>query len=141
MSRDDVLALARAYFDAINRHDFEQVSASLAPTYVHHSGAGDLDPEAFLAQAAKYVASFPDFRYDVVEILPLADGHSVVARWTMLGTQLGVAFGAAPSGKPFRSPGMSLHRFEDGHLIEDWEYGDDIAMFEDLGFHLEPPRG
>ena len=136
---DDAVTLAMRYFDALNRHDVEAVRAFLAPSYIHHSGAGDLNPERFEAQALKYLASFPDFRYDVHEILPLADGQSVVVRWAMRGTHLGPAFGAAPTGKAFSSPGMSLHRFEDDRLIEDWEYGDDIAMFEDLGFRLEPP--
>jgi steroid delta-isomerase-like uncharacterized protein len=139
MDDGDVEAAAGRYFEAINRHDVDAVSAWLAPGYVHHSGAGDLSPEMFLAQAKKYLASFPDFRYDVHEILPLADRHGVVVRWTMRGTHLGPAFGAAPTGKAFSSPGLSLHRFEDGLLVEDWEYGDDIAMFEDIGFTLQAP--
>ena len=141
MVGQDVLTIARRYLDAINRHDMDAVLASLAPGYVHHSGAGDLDVAAFRKAAEAYVAAFPDFRYELHDLQALADGQGVVARWTMRGTHRGRIFGSDPTGKAFASPGLSLHRFEDGLLVEDWEYGDDIAMFEDLGFHLEPPAG
>ena len=136
---DEVLALARQFVDAVNAHDIDAAAACLAPGYIHHSGAGDLDVEAFKVALGKYLTSFPDLRYDVQELAPLADGHGVVARWILRGTHLGRAFDADPTGKAWATPGLSLHRIEDGRIVEDWEYGDDLAMFDAIGFTLEPP--
>jgi steroid delta-isomerase-like uncharacterized protein len=103
MAGDEAVAAARRYLEAVNRHDVDAMMAVLAPSYVHHWAAGDLDPAAVRSAISKYFVSFPDLQYDVVEILPLADGQSVVARWTMRGTHLGRAFGAAPTGRTFAS--------------------------------------
>ena len=46
---------------------------------------------------------------------------------------------ARPIGR-FASPGLSLHRIVDGRIVEDWEYGDDLAVLSDLGFRIEPPE-
>jgi hypothetical protein len=50
---DDAVTLARRYFEAINGHDLQAVRAFRAPSYIHHSGAGDLDPARLEPPAAE----------------------------------------------------------------------------------------
>jgi len=139
MEAEDVGTLRERFLDAVNRHDLDAMAACQAG-YIHHSEAGDLDGASVHEATAKKCAAFPDLRYDVIEPMPLADGRSVVAQWTMRDTQLGRAFGAAPSGRTFESQGLSLQHLENGLLVEDWEYNDDMAMFEALGFTLRQPE-
>ena len=88
-----------------------------------------------------YKTAFPDFRYDLEELLPVDGGSAVVARWTMRGTHHGQFFGVAGTGRTFESPGLSLHRISDGRIVEEWEYGDDLGLMRELGFRVEPPEG
>ncbi|HLX35100.1 MAG TPA: ester cyclase [Candidatus Limnocylindrales bacterium] len=136
------VAVVARFFEAVNRGDTDGLRELAGPGYVHHSGAGDLDVDQVVRALGSYRTGLPDFRYEVETILPVDDGFGAVARWTIRATQSGPFFGAPASGRETSSPGLSLHRVVDGRVVEDWEYGDDIAMFEALGFHLErPARG
>lgn len=135
----DAVAVMRRYFDGINAGDIEAAAAVTGPGYVHHSGAGDLDLDAARSGFAFYKTAFPDFRYDVADVFPVDGGAAAVARWTMRGTQDGSFFGSAPTHRSIASPGLSLHRVVDGLIVEEWEYNDDLAIFRELGFRIEPP--
>ena len=136
----DAVAVVRRYFEAINAGDVESFATVAGPGYVHHSGAGDLDLDGATTGFHFYKAAFPDFRYDVAEVLPVDGGRAAVARWTMRGTHEGPFFGSEPTHREFASPGLSLHHVADGRIIEEWEYGDDFAIFNRLGFTLQPPQ-
>jgi len=73
-------------------------------------------------------------------MLVVDGGHAVVARWTIRGTHEGPFSGSGPTHRTIASPGLSLHRIVDGRIVEDWEYGDDLAVLNDLGFRIEPPK-
>jgi steroid delta-isomerase-like uncharacterized protein len=139
MTTPDAVTIVRAYVEAANAGDVDAMAALTAPGFVHHSGAGDLDIDGVREGLAYYRSAFPDFRYDIEELLPVDDGSAVVARWTMRGTHRGAFFGVAGTGRTFASPGVSLHRIADGRLVADWEYSDDIGQVRQLGFRLEPP--
>jgi steroid delta-isomerase-like uncharacterized protein len=139
MTGPEAIAVVRAYVDAANAGDVEAMVALTAPGFVHHSGAGDLDADGLRRGFAYYKSAFPDFRYDVEELLAADDGTAVVARWTMRGTQRGPFLGAPPSGRSIAAAGISLHRVRDGKVTEDWEYSDDTGAQRQLGFRVEPP--
>ena len=139
MSAPDAAAVVRAYLDAVNAGDIDAMLALTAPGYIHHSGAGDLDADGLREGFAYYKAAFPDFRYDLEELL-VDDGNAVAARWTMRGTHRGEFFGVEGTGRTFASPGVSLHRIADGQIAEDWEFSDDIGQMRQLGFRMEPPK-
>jgi steroid delta-isomerase-like uncharacterized protein len=136
----EATAVARAYIDAANAGDADAMAALSAPGFVHHSGAGDLDVDGVREGLAYYRAAFPDLRYDLEELLLVAGGSAVVARWTMRGTHRGTFFGVEGTGRTFESPGLSLHTIADGRIVEDWEYSDDIGQMRQLGFRVEPPK-
>jgi steroid delta-isomerase-like uncharacterized protein len=139
MTTADAMTIVRSYVDAANAGDAEAMAALSAPGFVHHSGAGDLDVDGVREGLAYYRAAFPDFRYDLDELLLVDGGSAVVARWTMRGTHRGDFFGLAGTGRTFASPGLSIHRISDGRIVEDWEYSDDIGQMRQLGFRLRPP--
>jgi steroid delta-isomerase-like uncharacterized protein len=139
MSAVGPVAVVRRFIDAINAGDIEAAAGLTGPGDVHHSGAGDLDLAGLRQGFAYYKSAFPDFRYDVEEILPVDDGTAVVARWTMRGTHGGSFFGAEPTGSVIAAAGISLHRIRDGKVVEDWEYSDDTGLQRQLGFRMQPP--
>jgi steroid delta-isomerase-like uncharacterized protein len=139
MTEQDPIAVVRAYVDAANAGDIDAMAALTAPGFVHHSGAGDLDVEGVREGLAYYRTAFPDFRYDIDELLLVDGDTAVVARWTMRGTHRGDFFGLAGTGRTFASPGLSLHRVVDGRIVADWEFSDDIGQMRQLGFRLQAP--
>ena len=141
MTDHDPSALVLADVHAANAGDVEAMAALTAPGFVHHSGAGDLDIDGVRDGLGYYRTAFPDFRYDVEELLPVDGGTAVVARWTMRGTHRGEFFGLAGTGRTFESPGLSLHRIVDGRIVADWEFSDDIGQMRQLGFRIVPPEG
>ena len=140
MPDSDPLALLRRYLDAVNAGDLDAMAAMTGPGFVHHSGAGDLDIDGVRRGLMYYRTAFPDLVYDVEEMLVVDGGNAVVARWTIRGTHEGPFSGSGPTHRTIASPGLSLHRIVDGRIVEDWEYGDDLAVLNDLGFRIEPPK-
>ena len=136
----DPIAVVRRYIDAANAGDLEAMAAEIGPGFVHHSGAGDLDFDGVKGGLRYYRTAFPDLVYDVEEMLVVDGGSAVVARWTIRGTHDGPFSGSRPTHRTIASPGLSLHRVVDGRIVEDWEYGDDVAILNDLGFRIEPPE-
>ena len=70
-------------------------------------------------------------------LTPLQLADKVVARYTVRATSRGS--GSAP-GRPIEVTGMTLFRIADGRIRETWIVNDQIEMFLQLGYSLEPPR-
>ena len=139
MVADDSIAVLRRYLDAVNTGDLETMAAMVAPGFVHHSGAGDLDIDGVREGLTYYRTAFPDLIYDVQDMLSVDGGSAVVARWTMRGTNEGPFFGSGPTHRMIASHGLSLHRVVDGRIAEDWEFNDDMGLMRGLGFRVVPP--
>ena len=76
--------------------------------------------------------AFPDFNVTVEDVI--AEGEKVVSRYTFRGTHQGETeeFGS-PTGRQFELEGISMHRFEDGKIVEDWERYDNLSVLQQLG--------
>jgi steroid delta-isomerase-like uncharacterized protein len=139
MPDPDPLPVLLRYLDAANAGDVDTMAALVAPGFVHHSGAGDLDIEGVKGGLQYYRKAFPDLLYDVEEILVVDGGTAAVARWTMRGTHEGRFSGSEPTHRTIAARGLSLHRVENGLIVEDWEYSDDVGVLQALGFQISPP--
>ena len=90
-----------------------------------------------LAPAAKrwiapFRSSFPDVRMEVVDLI--AEGDTVVGRFTCSGTHLGEWRGHAPTGRRFEAVDeVSIFRFREGQIVEAWGLEDDLGRLEQLG--------
>jgi predicted ester cyclase len=107
---------------------------------VFNAGRLDAVDEIFapaLAPSAKlwiapFQASFPDMRMEIVDLV--AEGETVVGRFTCSGTHLGEWLGNAPTGRRFESVDeVSIFRFEAGQIVDAWGIEDNLARLEQLG--------
>jgi hypothetical protein len=64
--------------------------------------------------------AFPDRHYEVDQII--AEGDTVILRWTMTGTHLGPLFGRPPTGRRIKTFGYEIVRLRDGLMVA---HGDD----------------
>ena len=57
----------------------------------------------------------------------------VVTRWTGSGTHSGELMGIAPTRKKVKVPGVWIHRFSGGKIVESWNAWDTLGMLTQLG--------
>ncbi len=93
-------------------------------------------PEPMDRSGAKQVVqmfsiAFPDLKHTVDEMI--AEGESVAARWTVRGTHQGDFQGIAPTGKPVRLSGTTVHHMTDGKIVETWLAFDSLDLLQQLG--------
>ena len=108
--------------------------------YIAEDAAGN-DPkfgigrESFRRQWRKWRTGFPDVHFEIEELV--AEGDTVVSRWTLTGTHLGEFLGMAPTGRTVRVSGMSLDHMQDGVVVSGFDGWDALGFRQQLG--LVPP--
>jgi steroid delta-isomerase-like uncharacterized protein len=88
-------------------------------------------PEGLRQAAAGYRAAFSDLTCTVDQ--QVAEGDTVVTRWTARGTHDGDFFGIAPTGKQATVTGISIDRIVDGKVVEDHTNWDTFGLMQQLG--------
>jgi steroid delta-isomerase-like uncharacterized protein len=84
-----------------------------------------------------YKTAFPDLSATVEDVI--AEGDKVVTRYTVRGTHQGEIeeFGP-PTGRQIELQGITIHRIEDGKIVEEWERYDNLSVLQQLGLAPEP---
>jgi steroid delta-isomerase-like uncharacterized protein len=79
-----------------------------------------------------YKTAFPDLNVTVEDTM--AEGDKVITRYIVRGTHEGEIeeFGP-PTGRPLKLEGITIHRIEDGKIVEEWERYDNLGMLQQLG--------
>ena len=91
-------------------------------------------PDAIRASQRRARELFEDIRYTVEDLF--AEGDRVAARYTVRATRKGAGGG----GKPVEVTGITLFRIAAGKIREAWIVNDQIELFRQLGFTLQPPK-
>jgi predicted ester cyclase len=92
-------------------------------------------PEGEKKRVTLYRTAFPDMRLTIDDIL--AEGETVVARWSCRGTHKGDFNGIAPTGKQFNITGISIARFTNGKIFEGYVNWDALGLMQQLGVVAE----
>jgi steroid delta-isomerase-like uncharacterized protein len=93
--------------------------------------------DAYRGAAEYYAKAFPHLRVTVHE--QVAEGDSVVTRWTATARHDGELFGVPATGRDVRFTGMDLHRVHDGKIVEEYGQWDALGLLRQLGA-LSPRR-
>ena len=108
------------------------------PNYAHHDpstpdfGRG---PESEKKRATLYRTAFPDLQLTIEDTI--AEGQTVMARWSCRGTHKGDLSGIAPTGKQVIISGVSVARFTGGKMVEGWVNWDALGLMQQLGVVTE----
>ncbi len=76
-------------------------------------------------------AAFPDGRFTIDETV--AEGDTVVQRWTFRGTHRGEFFGAPGTGKQVAVTGTDTSHFTNGKIAEHMTDWDALLMLQQIG--------
>ena len=63
----------------------------------------------------------------------IAEGDKVVSRWSAQGTHQGELMGIAPTGNQMMITGITIHRIEEGKIVEEWENWDALGLMQQIG--------
>jgi len=134
MSEQNKTNVRRLFEEVWNKGYVPVADELFAPTYAHHdSSTPDVGrgPESEKKRVTLYRTAFPDVRFTIEDML--AEGETVVARWSCRGTHKGELNGIAPTGKQFNINGISIARFTNGKMFEGFVNWDALGLMQQLG--------
>ena len=138
MSTEDNKAHVRRGFEAVNQKNLAVFDELLTPDVVFHNASTTMQGlEAYKQFLSMYMTAFPDLQFTVEDMI--AEGDTVVARFTTRGTHQGNLMGIPPTGKQVSGTGMFIDRIVNGKGVEQWSNGDDLGLLQQLG--VIPPMG
>jgi predicted ester cyclase len=105
------------------RGDLERARELYAADFVDHVNALEFHGQAGIAPSvAMYRALFADLRIEVID--QISEGAQVVSRWTLYGTH---------RGRRVTLPGITISRFENSQIAEDWTVSDNLTLIRQVG--------
>ena len=135
----EIKEISRRLTDEIwNEGNLDVIGELVSPDYVgfdpvigESRGIG-----AFKDSVLTYRTAFPDVRLTIDQ--QIAEGDTVVDRWTARATHRGELMGIAPTGKEATVTGITIGRFVDGKLVEGRTNWDALGLFQQLGIVQAP---
>ena len=126
-------ALTLRYWEEVaNKGNLNLIEEICAPDYVCHEVDQDIrGPEGVRQFISMLRAAFPDLHVTVEDVI--AEGDKIVQRWTGHGTNQGELMGIPPTGNRVSVAGITISRFKDGKVSEEWEVYDMMGMMQQLG--------
>ena len=108
-STTSAIDIARSIMDAGNAHDFDSMASHYAEVIDEQMPDRVIrSPDQLRAYMNDLHTAMPDFRFDIHAMAE--DGHKVIIRWTLTGTQQGVFEGIKPTGTKLSIRGGSAAR-------------------------------
>lgn len=135
---DQNKAIARAaFFDYLNHRDFKRFEEVHAKNFVKHDNSRPAENLAEEMEDAKgQFDSSSDLKF--TENWMIAEGDKVAVCFTAKGTHDGEFQGVPATGKRFELSGMTVWRFVDGKIAEEWLFFDELDLYRQLGLFKEP---
>jgi len=127
-------ALVQRSWEIVNQ---ERLDELYPPDVVWHMPEQELRG---IEEAKQYVSTFleafPDVSFSVEDLI--AEGDKVVSRFTARGTHQGKTeeFGP-PTGRQLEQEGITIHRIENGKIVEEWSQYDNLSILQQLGLAPE----
>jgi steroid delta-isomerase-like uncharacterized protein len=129
-------AVVRRLHEMWNTGDVAAVDDVYAEDFVGHFPPSSHLPERRGRQGARegierIRTAFPDW-HEAVEAM-VAEGNTVVTRYTSTGTHRGPFRGIAPTGRRIAVAEMSIYRIAAGQVAEQWCVIDELTRLQQLG--------
>lgn len=124
--------LVRAWADASGYNGFgPEFDTVFSPDYVRHSGDSTLNREEFRAVVEDLYTAFPDLTMTILDAVE--QGDRVAFRWESTGTHTRSFYGVPPTNRQVTARGMTISRFENDRVVEDWTTWDKAGVLDSLG--------
>jgi steroid delta-isomerase-like uncharacterized protein len=134
ISNEERKAICRwGYQELWNTGNLDVIAEAVAEdVLVHDVVNGELrGRDDIAAVVSAYRTAFPDVRLTIED--QIAEGDTVVTRWSATGTHDGPLGGAPPTGRTGTLIGVNISRFSGLQIVEVWETWDGLGLLHQLG--------
>ncbi|ODR80379.1 hypothetical protein BG842_02175 [Haladaptatus sp. W1] len=118
-----------------NEGNFDRIGDMVSEAYTGHWFGFEDEPvdfDGFKEFIRAVRTGFPDFEMDVEFMF--AEEDMIAIGFTAVGTHEGEFMGVPPTGKAGDPvPGIMIHRFENGKVVEGWAVWDALGLMQQLG--------
>lgn len=132
--------LVRRYIEEVlSANRMEKLDEMLGPDFTDSTpGAlgSETGPDIIRAAQGRIRALFPTVEYQINDMV--AEGDKVVARYTV---RAATREEEGVSSQKVEITGMTLFRIADGKIREVWIINDQMELYRQLGFTIQPPEG
>ncbi|MDD5543268.1 MAG: ester cyclase [Acidobacteriia bacterium] len=130
-------AVARAAFEYLNHRDFQRFEELHTKDFVKHYNN---NPAENLSEEMRDAKGQFDLSADltITEKWMIAEGDKVAVCVVAKGTHTGVFHGLPPTGKRYEFPTLTVWRFVDGKIAEEWVFLNELDLYRQLGLFKEP---
>lgn len=130
MSEEQNKAVVRRFFEEVWNHGKEDVIDEIfAPTVLFNGQS--ITREALKRALAGRRTAFSDIHVTVED--QVAEGEKVSTRRTWRATHRGPYRGVAATGKRVTWTQISVVRFSQGRIVEDWAVADEVGILQQIG--------
>ncbi|MGA2965028.1 MAG: ester cyclase [Terriglobales bacterium] len=129
--------VARNFFEEVlSQGKLEKYSESHTTDFVAHAGDLTVTLEEDMAYARGERKALPDMSFRVNRMV--AEGDLVAVHFTLSGTNTQAGMGFPATGKKIAADGVTIFRFKDGKICEEWNVFDMLKVMRQTG--LLPPE-
>ena len=130
-------AARAALFDYLNHRDFKRFEEAHTKDFVKHYNSR---PAENLAEEMRDARGQFDSSSDLTftESWTIAEGDKVAVCFTAKGTHDGAFRGIPATGKRYEVSSMTVWRFVDGKIAEEWVFLNELDLYRQLGLFQEP---
>ena len=134
MSEHNKAIVRRLFAELWNNGNLSVADEIFSPNYAHFDpstpdfGRG---PDSEKRRVALYRGAFPDLHVTIEEVI--AEGETVMTRWSCRGTHKSDFNGLAPTGKHITITGVTVARVSNGKIAEGYVNWDALGLMQQLG--------
>ena len=131
-SQQNAMLVRRAVEEVWNRGNVAILEELVASDIVIHLPSESIyGPEGIKRFFSMLRGAFPDLQFTIED--QIADGDSVVTRWSAHATNLTSFQGIPPTGRQVSLSGIDIDRIVNGKVVECWSVSDDLGILQQLG--------
>ena len=128
----DAAAIHREAIELAEARDFTRLRELLHPDYTYWGNDGTSgDVDAAIAVVDMYTSAFPGLRLEIKRTFSCRDDS--VLEFLAQGTHSAPLGDIPPTGKTVAVPVCNVIRVQDGMIIEERDYFDQLGMLQQLG--------
>jgi steroid delta-isomerase-like uncharacterized protein len=127
------------FFEELDKGNAEIVKEIFASDVKSYWPSGSTVPtsqEELFEMTKMFLNAFADLNHTIEEII--AKGDKVIIRFIVRGTHQAELQGIPPTGNKIEFSVISVLRFENGKVVEQWQESDALGMMQQLGMELKP---
>jgi predicted ester cyclase len=126
--RDQRKSFYMSYLEVCNAHDFDRMASFFTPNITVNDVP--MDPASVAAQFVPIVSAFPDFRWEMRNLV--VDGGYIAAHFTVTGTHRGNFNGIEATGRRVSISELTLYHLAGDKFDAVWDLVDKESLQEQL---------